>query len=58
MRLTTFAAGVLMACGAATLSGCATAPPPANAATVQAQRAWTAPATSSSSSATAWASTP
>jgi hypothetical protein len=28
MRLTTFAAGVLMACGAATLSGCASAPPP------------------------------
>jgi alkaline phosphatase len=28
MRLTTFAAGVLMACGAATLAGCATAPPP------------------------------
>jgi alkaline phosphatase len=26
MRLTTFAAGVLMACGAATLAGCATAP--------------------------------
>jgi alkaline phosphatase len=31
MRLTTFAAGVLMACGAATLSGCATAPPPTTA---------------------------
>lgn len=28
MRLTTFATGVLMACGAATLSGCATAPQP------------------------------
>jgi alkaline phosphatase len=28
MRLTTFATGVLMACGAATLAGCATAPPP------------------------------
>jgi len=27
MRLTTFAAAVLMACGAATLSGCGTAPP-------------------------------
>jgi alkaline phosphatase len=36
MRLTTFAAGVTMACGAATLTGCATAPPPANAAAVQA----------------------
>jgi alkaline phosphatase len=31
MRLTTFAAGVLMACGAAILTGCATAPPPAAA---------------------------
>jgi alkaline phosphatase len=30
MRLTTFAAGVLMACGAATLAGCATAPPRAS----------------------------
>jgi alkaline phosphatase len=28
MRLTTFATGVLMACGAATLAGCATAPRP------------------------------
>jgi alkaline phosphatase len=32
MRLTTFAAGVLMACGAATLSGCATAPSAGSAA--------------------------
>jgi alkaline phosphatase len=31
MRLTTFAAGVLMACGAAMLTGCATAPPAAAA---------------------------
>jgi alkaline phosphatase len=30
MRLTTFATGVLMACGAATLSGCATAPQASN----------------------------
>ncbi|MFC5551628.1 alkaline phosphatase [Massilia aerilata] len=37
MRLTTFAAGVLMACGAATLSGCATAPPPSTAGTLQAR---------------------
>jgi alkaline phosphatase len=37
MRLTTFAAGVLMACGAATLSGCATAPPPTSAAVVPAR---------------------
>jgi alkaline phosphatase len=36
MRLTTFAAGVLMACGAASLAGCASAPPPAGAAAVQA----------------------
>jgi alkaline phosphatase len=32
MRLTTFAAGVLLACGAGTLSGCASAPPPTKAA--------------------------
>jgi alkaline phosphatase len=31
MRLTTFAAGLLMACSAATLTGCATTPPPAAA---------------------------
>jgi alkaline phosphatase len=37
MRLTTFAAGVLMACGAATLSGCATAPPASTAGTLQAR---------------------
>jgi alkaline phosphatase len=36
MRLTTFAAGVLMACGAATLAGCAGAPPATGAATAQA----------------------
>jgi alkaline phosphatase len=36
MRLTTFAAGVLIACGGATLTGCASAPPPANAATLRA----------------------
>jgi alkaline phosphatase len=36
MRLTTFATGVLMACGAATLSGCATAPPSNAAGTQQA----------------------
>jgi alkaline phosphatase len=38
MRLTTFAAVVLMACGAAALTGCASAPPPANAAAVHASR--------------------
>jgi alkaline phosphatase len=38
MRLTTFAAGVLMACGGATLSGCASAPPPSTASTLQASR--------------------
>jgi alkaline phosphatase len=37
MRLTTFAAGVLIACGAASLSGCATTPPSTSAATVQAR---------------------
>jgi len=37
MRLTTFAAGVLIACGAATLSGCATTAPSTNAATMQAR---------------------
>jgi alkaline phosphatase len=36
MRLTTFAASVLMACGAATLTGCASAPPSTSAAAVQA----------------------
>jgi alkaline phosphatase len=36
MRLTTFATGVLMACGAATLSGCGTAPPSTAAGTQQA----------------------
>jgi len=36
MRLTTFAAGVLIACGAATLTGCATTPPTA-AGTLQAR---------------------
>ncbi|MCS0588574.1 alkaline phosphatase [Massilia norwichensis] len=36
MRSTTFAAGVLMACGAATLTGCAT-PPPTAAGTPQAR---------------------
>jgi alkaline phosphatase len=36
MRLTTFAAGVLIACGGATLTGCASAPPPANTATLRA----------------------
>jgi alkaline phosphatase len=36
MRSTTFAAAVLTVCGAATLSGCATAPPPTRAAAVQA----------------------
>jgi alkaline phosphatase len=35
MRLTTFAAGVLMACGAATLSGCASAPPTSTAVPAQ-----------------------
>jgi alkaline phosphatase len=37
MRLTTFAAGVLMACGAATLTGCATAPSSSTRASVQAR---------------------
>jgi alkaline phosphatase len=37
MRLTTFAASVLIACGAATLGGCASAPPSTSAATVQAR---------------------
>ncbi len=36
MRLTTFAAGVLLACGAAALTGCASAPPPGSAGAVQA----------------------
>jgi alkaline phosphatase len=37
MRLTTFAAGVLMACGAASLTGCATAPPATSATALQAR---------------------
>jgi alkaline phosphatase len=37
MRLTTFAAGVLMACGAATLAGCATAPPSSTGVAAQAR---------------------
>jgi alkaline phosphatase len=37
MRLTTFAAGVLMACGAAMLGGCASAPSSAGAAAAQAR---------------------
>jgi alkaline phosphatase len=39
MRSTTFAAGVLMACGAATLSGCATAPPATAATSAAGDRA-------------------
>jgi len=37
MRFTPFAAAMLMACGAAALTGCASAPPPAGAATMQAR---------------------